>query len=127
MDLGGAPLLGVVAERRPPARWVDVDPVGQVAAHGVEEALGVALSRELASLLGPTRVLPPPGPVPAVGTLVDARHGCLTLREGPSRTRSGPQKVLRSSKSPQLGGLFWSLTVTNGSCWSSKTAGQRLF
>ena len=76
VDLGGAPLLGVVPKQRPPAGGVDVGAMGQVAADGVEEALGVALARELAGLLRPAGILPPPGPIPAVGTLVDARHGC---------------------------------------------------
>lgn len=90
VDLGRAPLLGVVAEQRPAAGGVDVEAVGQVAPDGVEEELGVALAGELAGLLGPSGVLPSPGPVPAVGALVDAGHRSSSLSV---TAISGRQKV----------------------------------
>ncbi|HEX8769164.1 MAG TPA: hypothetical protein VF711_00195 [Acidimicrobiales bacterium] len=77
VDLNGAPLLGVVAKQRAAPGRVDVETVGQVSAQAVEEQVGVFLAEELPGLLGPVGVLPPPGPVPAVGPLLDARHGCL--------------------------------------------------
>jgi hypothetical protein len=90
VDLGRAPLLGVIPEQHPAAGRVYVHAVGQVAPDGVEEELGVALAGELAGLLGPSGVLPPPGPVPAVGTLVDAGHG---LSSRSVTAISGRQKV----------------------------------
>jgi hypothetical protein len=91
VNLGGTPFLGVVAEHCPAASRVDVEPVGQVAADGVEEPLGVALAGELAGPLGAAGVLPPPGPVPPVGSLVDARHRPSSLSV---RADLGPVSVL---------------------------------
>jgi len=75
VDLSGPPLLGVVPKHDSPGGRVDIEAVGQVAADPVEEAVGVSLPVEMPGLLGPTRVLPPPGPVAPVRPPVDARHG----------------------------------------------------
>jgi hypothetical protein len=61
VDLGGTPLLGVLLKQGAAAGGVDVHPVGDVAADGVEEALGVALLGEVANLLRTAGVLAPPG------------------------------------------------------------------
>ena len=101
VDLAGPPRLGVGAEQCSPAGRVDVQPVHEVPAYAVQKPFGVRLPGELTGLLRAARVLPPPGSVPPVGPLVDARHGLTSALPPRSRPHSvlkkssGPQKVLR--------------------------------
>ncbi len=87
---------------------------------GVEEALGVALAGELAGLLRSAGILPPSGPVPPSGRLSMLAMAALTLREDPPGLWLASSKVLRSSKVLSSEDIFWSLTVTNGSCRTGK-------
>lgn len=85
--------------------------MGEVAPDIIEQLLGVALPVEVARVLRAARVLAPPRRLPPVGPLVDAPHGASADSSG---TDLSPQKVLRSSNSPQLSGLQRRFPVTSG-------------
>jgi hypothetical protein len=121
VHLADPPLLGVLPELRPAAGRVDVHPMCQVAAHGVKEAVGVALAVELPGLLRPAGILPPAGSVPPIGPLVDAHHEPSRTLDPVLKKSSGPQKVLSSE---DYNGAIRAPAVNNG---EDETAGHTLF
>jgi len=97
MNLCLAPLFHIIAKEHPLGGWVHIDPVSEVATDAIQKAVGVALAGEGLGFLRPDRILTPPGPIGAVGPLVDACHCASNTLLGYLRSVLNESSVLRKS------------------------------
>jgi hypothetical protein len=122
--LGSTPRLVVPIKRHLACERVDIGARDEITANSIQEPLGVDLAVEVLRVLRAARIIPPAGPVLAVGPLLDARRALTPLAaERAECAWYLPVHLPGQYRAPQVGG--WRLPTSSDVAPSSATARLR--